>query len=41
MLIVIGMAAAIFGFRKGSRNEFAVEDEIVEEGGYAKPAGTH
>jgi inositol transporter-like SP family MFS transporter len=35
VLIAIGMGAAIFAFRKGTRNEFDLEDEIVEEGGYA------
>ena len=36
VLIGIGMAAAIFGFRKGSRNEFDIEGEEVEAGGYAR-----
>jgi MFS transporter, SP family, inositol transporter len=34
VLITIGMAAAIFGFRKGSRNEFDIEDQEVDETGY-------
>jgi inositol transporter-like SP family MFS transporter len=34
VLIAIGMAAAIFGFRHGSRNEFDVEDQEVDETGY-------
>jgi hypothetical protein len=37
VLITIGMGAAIIGFRHGSRNEFEIEAEIVEEGGYALP----
>ena len=37
VLIAIGMAAAIFAFRKGSRNEFAVEGDVVPEG---DPAGS-
>lgn len=37
VLIAIGMAAAIFAFHKGSRNEFAIEGGEVEHGGYAKP----
>lgn len=37
VLIAIGMAAAIFAFRKGSRNEFSLEGEDVAEGGYASP----
>ena len=37
VLIAIGMAAAIYGFRKGTRNEFDIESEQVEEGGYANP----
>jgi MFS transporter, SP family, inositol transporter len=28
--IAIGMGAAVWGFRRGTRNEFDVEDEIVE-----------
>lgn len=38
VVIAVGMAAAIFAFRKGSRNEFAVEGETVEVGGYVHPA---
>ena len=37
MLITIGMAAAIIGFRHGSRNEFEIEADIVEEGRCATP----
>ena len=37
VLIAIGMAAAIFAFRKGFRNEFSLEAEDVAEGGYANP----
>jgi hypothetical protein len=33
LLVVIGMAAAIFGFRNGSRNEFGVEAGEVDETG--------
>lgn len=36
VLIAIGMAAAIFGFRRGSRNEFDIEADEVEVGGYAQ-----
>lgn len=32
-LITVGLAAAILGFRKGSRNEFEVEDRIVAADG--------
>jgi inositol transporter-like SP family MFS transporter len=38
ILIAIGMGAAILGFRKGSRNEFSIEAEVVEEGGYVHPS---
>ena len=31
VLITIGMGAAILAFRKGSRNEFDIEDEEVDE----------
>jgi MFS transporter, SP family, inositol transporter len=41
VLIAIGMAAAIIGFRKGSRNEFDIEGDEVEVGGYAQPHTTH
>ena len=37
VLIAIGMAAAIFGFRKGTRNEFDIEDQEVDETGYVQP----
>jgi hypothetical protein len=33
--------AAIIGFRKGSRNEFDIEAEEVEVGGYATPHTVH
>jgi inositol transporter-like SP family MFS transporter len=41
VLIAIGMGAAILAFRKGSRNEFAIEGEEVESGGYVKPHVMH
>jgi hypothetical protein len=41
VLIAIGMAAAIFGFRKGTRNEFDIEGDEVEAGGYAQPHTMH
>ena len=41
VLITIGMGAAILAFRKGSRNEFDIEGEEVEEGGYAQPHTLH
>jgi inositol transporter-like SP family MFS transporter len=41
VLIAIGMAAAIIGFRKGTRNEFDIEGEEVEIGGYAQPHTLH
>ena len=41
VLIAIGMGAAILAFRKGSRNEFDIEGEEVEEGGYAQPHTLH
>lgn len=41
VLIVIGMAAAIIGFRHGSRNEFDIESEEVDETGYVHPHTTH
>lgn len=37
VLIAVGMAAAIIGFRKGSRNEFDIEGDEVGAGGYAQP----
>jgi len=41
VLIVIGMAAAIIGFRHGTRNEFDIESEEVDETGYVHPHTTH
>jgi hypothetical protein len=38
VLISIGMAAAIFGFHKGTRNEFDLEAEEVDETGYVHAA---
>jgi inositol transporter-like SP family MFS transporter len=38
VLISIGMAAAIFGFHKGTRNEFDIEAEEVDETGYVHAA---
>ncbi|MBV9922136.1 MAG: MFS transporter [Pseudonocardia sp.] len=35
VLIAIGMAAAIFGFRHGTRNEFDIESDEVDETGFA------
>jgi inositol transporter-like SP family MFS transporter len=34
VLIAIGLGAAIFGFRNGTRNEFDIEAEEVDETGY-------
>ena len=34
VLIAIGMAAAIYGFRHGTRNEFDLEDQEVDETGH-------
>jgi MFS transporter, SP family, inositol transporter len=31
VVMIIGLAAAIWGFRCGSRNEFDIEDHIVED----------
>lgn len=33
-LVVIGMAAAIFAFARGGRNEFDLEDKVVDQDGY-------
>jgi inositol transporter-like SP family MFS transporter len=43
VLIAIGMGAAIFAFRRGSRNEFGIEADEIDETGYARPgqAMTH
>jgi inositol transporter-like SP family MFS transporter len=41
VLIAIGMAAAIFAFRRGTRNEFDIEAEEVDETGFAHPHTSH
>jgi inositol transporter-like SP family MFS transporter len=30
---LVGMAAAVWGFRHGSRNEFDIEDQLVDTAG--------
>lgn len=40
VLIAIGLGAAIHAFRKGSRNEFQLEDELDEQDGL-RPAAMH
>jgi inositol transporter-like SP family MFS transporter len=37
VVMIIGMAAAIIAFRHGSRNEFDIEAEEVDETGFAHP----
>lgn len=41
VVMVIGMAAAVIGFRRGTRNEFDIEAEPVDETGFAHPHPAH
>ena len=41
VVMVIGMAAAIIGFRHGTRNEFDIEAEEVDETAFAHPHPAH